>query len=90
MATCNWTRRFDAVSLPRWTANKEFEQLALAIIRNLPFTEPSVLTVKGLRRMLNEVAIEAIETGAERITDEASLLSDGHRREELFCLTIGT
>jgi hypothetical protein len=47
--------------------------------------EPSVLTVKGLRRilqtsdgvsarifrMLNEVAIEAIETGAERITDEA-------------------
>jgi len=60
--------------------------------------------VKGLRRILqisggvsarifrmfNEVAIEAIETGAERITDEAPLLSDGHRREELFCLTIGT
>jgi hypothetical protein len=47
--------------------------------------EPSVLTVKGLRRillasdgvsarifrMLNDVAVEAIETGAERITDEA-------------------
>jgi hypothetical protein len=48
MATCNWTRRFDAVSLPRWTANKEFEQLALAIIRHLPLTEPRVLTVKGL------------------------------------------
>ena len=78
-------RRFDAVSLPRWTANKEFEQLVLAIIRNLPLGGPSVLTVKGLRRilqasdgvsarifrMLNEVAIEAIETGAERITDEA-------------------
>jgi len=77
--------RFDAVSLPRWTANKEFEQLVLAIIRNLPLTEPSVLTVKGLRRilktsggvsarifrMLIEVAIEAIETGAERITDGA-------------------
>ena len=78
-------RRFDAVSLPRWTAGKEFEQLVLAIVRNLPLREPSVLTVKGLRRilqtsggvsarifrMLNEVAIEAIETGAERVTDEA-------------------
>jgi hypothetical protein len=78
-------RRFDAVTLPRWTAGKEFEQLVLAIVRNLPLREPSVLTVKGLRRilqvsggvsarifrMLNEVAIEAIETGTERITDEA-------------------
>jgi hypothetical protein len=78
-------RRFDAVSLPRWTAGKDFEQLVLAIIRNLPLKEPSILTVKGLRRilrasggvsarifrMLNDVAIEAIETGVERITDEA-------------------
>jgi hypothetical protein len=78
-------RRFDGLSLPRWIANKEFEQLVLAIIRNMPLREPSILTVKGLRRilqtsdgvsarifrMLNEVAIEAIETGAEQITDEA-------------------
>jgi Bacterial TniB protein len=78
-------RRFDSVSLPRWIADKEFEQLVLAIVRNLPLKEPSVLTVKGLRRillasdgvsarifrMLNDVAIEAIETGVERITDEA-------------------
>jgi hypothetical protein len=78
-------RRFDAVTLPRWTAGKEFEQLVLAIVRNLPLREPSVLTVKGLRRillvsggvsarifrMMNDVAIEAIETGIERITDEA-------------------
>jgi hypothetical protein len=78
-------RRFDAVILPRWTAGKEFEQLVLAIVRNLPLREPSVLTVKGLRRilqvsggvsarifrMMNDVAIEAIETGTERITDEA-------------------
>jgi hypothetical protein len=78
-------RRFDSVSLPRWMAGKEFEQLVLAIVRNLPLKEPSVLTVKGLRRillasdgvsarifrMLNDVAIEAIETGMERITDEA-------------------
>lgn len=76
-------RRFDAVTLPRWTADKEFEQLVLAIVRNLPLREPSVLTVKGLRRvlqlsggvssrifrMLNDLAIQAIETGEERITD---------------------
>ncbi len=76
-------RRFDAVTLPRWTAGKEFEQLVLAIVRNLPLREPSVLTVKGLRsvlqlsggvssrifRMLNDLAIQAIETGEERITD---------------------
>ena len=78
-------RRFKSVSLPRWMAAKEFEQLVLAIVRNLPLKEPSALTVKGLRRillasdgvsarifrMLNDVAIEAIETGVERITDEA-------------------
>ncbi len=78
-------RRFDTVTLPRWTAGKEFEQLVLAIVRNLPLREPSVLTVKGLRRvlhlsggvssrifrMLNDLAIEAIETGAECITDNA-------------------
>ena len=78
-------RRFDSFLLPRWMAGKEFEQLVLAIVRNLPLKEPSVLTVKGLRRillvsdgvsarifrMLNDVAVEAIETGAERITDEA-------------------
>lgn len=76
-------RRLDAVTLPRWTADKEFEQLVLAIVRNLPLREPSVLTVKGLRRvlqvsggvssrifrMLNDLAIQAIETGEERITD---------------------
>ena len=78
-------RRFDAVTLPRWTAGKEFEQLVLAIVRNLPLREPSVLTVKGLRRvlqmsggvssrifrMLNDLAIEAIEKGEECITDNA-------------------
>ncbi len=78
-------RRFDSFLLPRWMAGKEFEQLVLAIVRNLPLKEPSVLTVKGLRRillasdgvsarifrMLNDVAVDAIETGTERITDEA-------------------
>lgn len=73
--------RFD----PRWMADKEFEQLVLAIIRSLPLKEPSVQTVKRLRRilqvsdgvsarilhMVNEVAIETIESGVERVTDEA-------------------
>jgi hypothetical protein len=58
---------------------------SVGIVRNLPLREPSVPTLKGFRRilqtsggvsprifrMLNEVAIEAIETGAERVTDEA-------------------
>ena len=78
-------RRFDAVTLPRWTSCKEFEQLILTILRNLPLRQPSVLTVKGLRRvlqmsggvssrifrMLNDLAIEAIEKEEERITDDA-------------------
>ena len=78
-------RRFDAISLPRWAANKEFEQLVLAITRNLPLREPSVLTVKGLRRilqtsegvsarifrMVNEVAIEAIERSDQSAGIEA-------------------
>lgn len=78
-------RRFDVITLPRWKANDEFQQLVLAIIRNFPLRQPSILTAGGLKRilrvtdgvtskifrLLNEVAIEAIETGAERLTDEA-------------------
>ena len=78
-------RRFDVITLPRWKANDEFQQLVLAIIRNFPLRQPSILTAGGLKRilrvtdgvtskifrLLNEVAIDAIESGAERITDEA-------------------
>ncbi len=78
-------RRFDVITLPRWKANDEFQQLVLGIIRNLPLRQPSILTARGLKRilrvsggvtskifrLLNEVAIEAIETGTERLTDEA-------------------
>jgi hypothetical protein len=85
MATCNWPVALTRSVCLDGSRIKSFEQLVLAIIRNMPLREPSVLTVKGLRRilqtsdgvsarifrMLNEVAIEAIETGAERITDEA-------------------
>ncbi|MDQ0561153.1 hypothetical protein QO004_002946 [Rhizobium mesoamericanum] len=55
------------------------------ILRNTPLRLPSVLTVKSLRRMLqitegitanifhiiNSLAIDAIESGQERITDAA-------------------
>jgi hypothetical protein len=57
----------------------------LAIIRNLPLRLPTVLSARPVRkilqvtdgitskvfRMLNDLAIEAIETGAKRLTDEA-------------------
>jgi hypothetical protein len=80
-------RRFDAFSLPRWSANEEFEDLVRAILRNLPLHEPSVLTIKALRHILqvsdgltarifwimNSLAIEAIESGGERITDDSVL-----------------
>jgi Cdc6-like AAA superfamily ATPase len=78
-------RRLDVITLPRWTANKEFEQLVLSIIRNFPLRQPSLLTARGLRRilqvsggvtarifqMLNNVAIKAIEDGSESVTDDA-------------------
>ncbi len=78
-------RRFDEFPLPRWSAEEGFEQLVVAIIRNLPLRQPTVLSVRAVRRilqvtdgitskvfrMLNGLAIEAIETGVERITDEA-------------------
>jgi hypothetical protein len=78
-------RRFEEFPLSRWSAEEGFEQLVLAIIRNLPLRQPSILSARAMRRilqvtdgitskifrMLNDMAIEAIETGAERITDEA-------------------
>nr|WP_307968496.1 hypothetical protein [Sinorhizobium medicae] len=55
------------------------------MLRNTPLRHPSVLTAKSLRRilqitegitanifhMINSLAIEAIESGSERITDDA-------------------
>jgi hypothetical protein len=78
-------RRFEEFPLPRWSAEEGFEQLVLAIIRNLPLRQPTVLSARAVRkilqvtdgitskvfRMLNDLAIEAIEAGAERITDDA-------------------
>ena len=78
-------RRFEEFPLPRWSADEEFEQLLLAIIRTLPLRQPTVLSARAVRkilqvtdgvtakvfRMLNDLAIEAIETGAERIAEDA-------------------
>lgn len=78
-------RRFDQFTLSRWVANEQFEILVALILRNTPLRHPSVLTAKSLRRILqisegitanifhiiNSLAIEAIESGEERITDEA-------------------
>jgi hypothetical protein len=72
-------RHFEELPLPRWSADEDFEQLVLAIIRNLPLRQASTLSVRALRHvlqitggitsrvshMLNELGIEAIETGAE-------------------------
>jgi hypothetical protein len=80
-------RRFDVLTMPRWAADESFEELIRAILRNQPMREKSVLTAKSLRhifvttdgvtarifRMMNALAIAAIEGGLERITDEAVL-----------------
>ena len=80
-------RRFDVITLPRWSADEAFEELVLAILRNQPLRERSVLTAQALRhillasdgitarifRMMNALAISAIETGQEKITDDAVL-----------------
>ncbi|UIJ91764.1 TniB family NTP-binding protein (plasmid) [Sinorhizobium meliloti] len=78
-------RRFEQFTLSRWAANEQFEILIALILRNTPLRLPSVLTAKSLRRMLqitegitanifhiiNSLAIEAIESGQERITEAA-------------------
>jgi hypothetical protein len=78
-------RRFEEFPLPRWSADEEFEQLLLAIVRNLPLRHPTILSPRAVRkilqvtdgvtskvfRMRNDLAIEAIETGAERIAEDA-------------------
>ena len=78
-------RRFEQLTLNRWAANEDFETLIASILRNTPLRRPSVLTPKSLRRilqitdgitanifqMLGSLAIEAIESGTEHITDSA-------------------
>src|ERR1700693_4200795 len=72
-----------ALVLPRWKGDEEFQEMVTAILRSLPLKRPSVLSAQGLRHLvriadgitarvfgvLNELAIDAVETGAECISD---------------------
>jgi hypothetical protein len=63
--------------------DEEFQEMVTAILRSLPLERPSVLSAQGLRHLvriadgitarvfgvLNELAIDAVETGAECISD---------------------
>ena len=76
-------RRLDQVALPRWKADEEFQALVSAVLRSLPLRRPSALSSQSLRHLarisegitakvfatLNELAIEAVRTCSERITD---------------------
>jgi hypothetical protein len=78
------SRRLDQMVLPRWKADDEFQSLAIAILRSLPLQRPSVLSAQSLRTlaratdgitakvfsMLNELAVEAVRSRKEQITDE--------------------
>jgi hypothetical protein len=78
-------RRFEQFTLNRWAANEQFETLVASILRNTPLHRPSVLTPKSLRRtlqitegitanilhMINSLAVQAVESGREQITNEA-------------------
>jgi len=78
-------RRFEQFTLNRWAADEQFESLVASILRNTPLRNPSVLSPKSLRWMLqvtegitanvfhliNSLAVEAVETGREQICEEA-------------------
>jgi Cdc6-like AAA superfamily ATPase len=78
-------RRFEEFPLTRWSADEQFEDLVLAIVRNLPLRNPTVLSARAMRRLLqvtdgitskvfrllHQLAIEAIKSGAERLSDDA-------------------
>jgi hypothetical protein len=77
-------RRLDQIVLPRWKADEEFQGLVVGILRSLPLRRPSALSAQSLRTlaratdgitakvfcMLNELAVEAVRSGSEKITDE--------------------
>jgi hypothetical protein len=79
------SRRFEEFPLTRWSADDEFEDLVLAIVRNLPLRNPTMLSARAMRRvlqvtngitsnvfrLLQQLSIEAIKSGADRLTDDA-------------------
>lgn len=77
--------RFDVAELPLWQNDKEFRRLVGSFERILPLKKPSNLTeisvlnliysisggnIGNIKRLINECAIEAIESGEERITSK--------------------
>jgi hypothetical protein len=77
-------RRLEQIVLPRWKPDEEFQEVVTAILRSLLLKQPSALSSQSLRHLarisdgitarvfgiLNELAIEAIQVGVERIADE--------------------
>ena len=75
--------------------------MVTAILRSLPLKRPSVLSAQGLRHLvriadgitarvfgvLNELAIDAVETGAECISDTVIETWKPAIEKEGFCLT---
>ena len=78
-------RRLDQLALPRWKADEEFQALVAAVLRSLPLRRASTLSAQSLRHLvrvsdgitarffatLDDLAVEAIKSGVERITNEA-------------------
>ena len=78
-------RRFEEIVLPRWQGDEEFQSLVVAILRHLPLKLASQISARALRHVLqvtdgvsarvfgmfNDLAIDAIVSGAECISDEA-------------------
>ena len=76
-------RRFEEIALPRWQGDEEFQELVVAILRHLPLKTASQISAGALRHVLqvtdgltarvfglfNDLAIEAIASGAECIND---------------------
>lgn len=78
--------RFDVIELENWNNNEEFRRLVGSFELLMPLRKPSKLfhpdktrlihsisegKIGNVRRLVSECAIEAIETGAEEITEEA-------------------
>jgi hypothetical protein len=76
-------RRFQELLLVRWQGDEGFEELIVAILRHLPLKHASQISARALRQVLqitdgvtagvfamfNDLAVEAIISGTECITD---------------------
>lgn len=76
-------RRFREYRLPRWQADDAFQMLVIKILRNMPLRQPSILSPRGLKKilqscdgvtahiftMLQYAAVLAVRTGQDYIDD---------------------